>query len=295
MACSEHSLDEFPKPPLSIEEQIKLLVSRGLVVEDETFATDVLNHVGYYRLSGYTLSLKTGDLFHEGVTFQKVYNIYEFDQKLRYLLLGIIEIVEIAFRAQIANYMALKYGALGYLNRVYFSNGDYHKKFLDELNDQITKNQEKELFVKHHIEKYEGKFPIWVAVEVFSLGMLSKFFKNMKTKDQKAISRKFYAFSHEYISSWLHSLVNLRNICAHYGRLYNRRFTIMPKFSKDAKIKGIQGNSLFACIFLLKYLVNNKKKWNNFLINLQAIVDEYKDDIDISLMGFPDNWYEVLS
>lgn len=120
MSDSSWIVDNFPKRPLTIEEQVELLRERGLVIDDEKSAKDFLARVSYYRLSGYTLSLRTGNVFHQGATFWLVCRIYEFDQKLRYLLLGIIEVVEIAFRTQIANHMALKYGALGYLDNSYF-------------------------------------------------------------------------------------------------------------------------------------------------------------------------------
>lgn len=294
MSCSLRSLNSFPKPPLTIEEQIELLRQRKLIIENEEFAKEVLNSVSYYRLSGYTLSLRAGNLFHEGVTFRSVYQIYEFDRKLRHLLLGVIEVVEIALRTQIANHMALKYGALGYLNSSYFRDPLFHQEFLLELQKQIKNTKNKELFIRHYIEKYNGKFPIWAAVEIFSLGMLSKFFKNLKIEDQKAISRGYYDFPPQYLVSWIHALVTLRNICAHYGRLYNRTFTITPKLSKEIKKLGFLDDRLFTYIFILKYLIRSRKKWISFSTNLQAIIAEYKDEVDISLVGFPCNWYEIL-
>lgn len=291
MVCPSRKL---LKSPSTIEEQIKLLKDRGLIIDDEDFAKEFLTYVTYYRFSGYTLSLRTNDIFHEGSTFRLAYQIYEFDQKLRYLLLSIIETIEIAFRTHIVNHMALKYGALSYLDNSYFKHCGYHKEFLEEFQKQIDKNKDKELFIKHHIEEYDSKFPIWVAVEIFSLGILSRFFKNMKREDQKAISLKYYNSPPYYIESWLHALVNLRNTCAHYGRLYNKNFTITPKLDKEGKQLRIKHNKLFAYIFILKRLIKNKNKWRIFLTNLQAIIDEYKEDIDISLIGFPDNWHEIL-
>ena len=294
MASYIQFAEEFPKKPSTIKEQIWLLKQRGLVIDDERFAEEILNRVSYYRLSGYTLSLRTGDVFHKGTSFRLVHRIYEFDQKLRYLLLGTVEVVEIALRTQVANYMALTYGALSYRNSAYFQDPEHHAEFLKEFNKQIESTKNRELFVKHHIEKYESRFPIWAAIEVFSLGMLSKFFRNMKKEDQKAISRQFYKIPPVYLVSWLHSLVTLRNICAHYGRLYNRTFPIAPRLTKEGKKLGIRNDRLFAYVFVLKYLVTNRGQWSVFVTNLQAVLEEYKEDIDMSLIGFPCNWYELL-
>lgn len=185
---------QFPKPPLTFEQQVDLLKSRGLIIKDTTFAKKILTNLSYYRLSGYTLSFRTNDIFHTGATFEIVYQIYEFDQKLRYLLLDMIEVVEIAFRTHIAYYHAHNYGSLGYQESLYFEDTNYHNEFMNEFKEQINRNKDRELFIKHHFEKYNGNFPIWVAVELFSFGTLSKFFKNMKSKDREFISKQHYGF-----------------------------------------------------------------------------------------------------
>ena len=42
----------------SFEEQLQLLKSRGLLVDDEQAALDYLERIGYYRLSGYWYSFR---------------------------------------------------------------------------------------------------------------------------------------------------------------------------------------------------------------------------------------------
>lgn len=68
------------------------------------------------------MSFKNGDRFCEGVSFEDITELYEFDKKLRHLLLDIIECVEIAFLTHIAYHLAHKYGALGYLDKSNFNN-----------------------------------------------------------------------------------------------------------------------------------------------------------------------------
>ncbi|HHY43170.1 MAG TPA: hypothetical protein GX514_10070, partial [Thermoanaerobacterales bacterium] len=281
-------MSSFVKPPSTIQQQIELLKRRNLIIEDEEFAKHVLTHVSYYRLSGYSLTLRRNDIFYPGVTFNTIYEIYEFDKKLRYLLLDLVEIVEISFRTHIGYHLAHKYGPLCYTDSKYFEKEVYHKEFLSDLQKEIERNKQ-ELFVKHHIEKYGGKFPIWVAVEILSFGTLSRLFNNMKKEDKNTISKTYYNFPAVYITTWLRSLVVLRNICAHYGRLYNRRFTITPKLGKKDKKLGIQNDKLFALVFILKYLIKDDNKWTSFLINLEALFETF-DKVYPSLMGFPANW-----
>jgi abortive infection bacteriophage resistance protein len=56
------------KPFKSINEQIDLLKERGLIIEDIPYAYRILSHVNYYRLSGYTLTLRRNDEFHKNIT-----------------------------------------------------------------------------------------------------------------------------------------------------------------------------------------------------------------------------------
>ena len=45
----------YAKPYLTIDEQIDLLVSRGLRINDRLVARDLLTGVNYYRLTGYAI------------------------------------------------------------------------------------------------------------------------------------------------------------------------------------------------------------------------------------------------
>lgn len=70
----------FPKKWESCENQIKILRSRGLVVADSAAAAEFLDHVNYYRFSGFCLAFEsTRHTFVAGTTFEQVRAAYEFD------------------------------------------------------------------------------------------------------------------------------------------------------------------------------------------------------------------------
>lgn len=98
------------KPPTTFEQQIEIFRSRNLIIEDEKEAIEFLKRVNYYRLTGYTLTLKKNDRFFDGVTFNDIRHLYEFDKKLRNLLLEVLEDIEISFRTHIAYHHAHNYG-----------------------------------------------------------------------------------------------------------------------------------------------------------------------------------------
>lgn len=206
------------KPPSTFEQQIEILKSRGLIVDNDQYAISILKRINYYRFSAYCLSFKRNDKFFNGVRFEHILAVYDFDKRLRYLLLNLIESIEIAFRTHISYLIAHKYGCLGHLNQ----NTEYHKKFLGELEKEF--NRSKEIFVTHHKEKYGGVMPVWVALEIIPFGVLSKLYSNMKKEDRECISKEYYSIPSIFIESWLACLTDIRNHCAHYSRLYNKNF-----------------------------------------------------------------------
>lgn len=88
-------------------------------------------------------------------------------------------------------------------------------------------------FVLHFREHYGPHLPIWVATEVMSFGLLSNLYKLMRQSDQEILAARFQVHSADgrgdrgALANWLNCLRNLRNICAHYGRVWNRAFDVL--------------------------------------------------------------------
>lgn len=130
------------QPPLTIEEQVKNLKGIGLIIDDEEYARKILNDISYFRLiKAYSLNLKpkNGE-YHEGVTFDRIVELYLFNANFRQILFPEIEKIEINTRCRIANYFAEKYGVLGYLEKEHFANEKYHETFLKDIEEEIRRN-----------------------------------------------------------------------------------------------------------------------------------------------------------
>lgn len=283
------------KLPTTFKEQVGLLKSRKMHIEDSEYAENVLRRVNYYRLSAYGLTLKDDlmeDKYVDGASFNKMLSLYEFDRRFRLLLLGALETIEIAFRTHISYEIAHKIGPTGYRNKEYFLHEEYHRKSLVELDSLIGKRRKGELFVEHHFKKYGGVFPIWAAIEVTSFGFLSKFYRNLNKELKRHIAKIYYNVPYLYVESWLQTLSNVRNICAHYGRLYNKNLTFKPKLFKEESEK-FSNLDCFAAIFIIERLLNNTEG-RNFITDLDALISEYEEDINFTYIGFPSNWKELL-
>ena len=284
----------YSKPPLKYKEQLEKLKKRGCIINDDKKCISILESVNYYRLSAYFLPFKLDNgNYEEGLSFDRVFSIYEFDRKLHGILFNALEETEIFLRSKIAYFHAHEYGALGYMDKANFSvKAELHENFIENFKREIDKNKNI-LFVKHHIYKYGGEFPIWAASEMFTFGMLSKFFANMTCQDRENLSNDIYKTNPKFVGSWLRCCTDLRNICAHYGRLYFRTFSAAPSGIDNLEEKSKR--KLFGAILSLKKLYPFKDKWDNeTLKKLMSLVDEHKSDIDLEHIGFSYNWIEEL-
>jgi abortive infection bacteriophage resistance protein len=280
------------KSPLTHREQLAKIVARGCMVDDENEAISILEQINYYRLTAYFLPFKREDnTYKAGTNFNSVYQIHEFDRELSRLIFSVIVSIELRLRAQIVNYHAHKYGALGYTDENNFKKRHNHEKFIESIERNI-KNNKRQLFVKHHIENYDGKFPIWAIIELFSLGDLSFFFSDMKPSDKKNVA-KLYNTSYKNLSSWLLCLTNLRNYCAHYSRLYYNTFAAQPATPEN--FPYTLRKRIFDYILVLKFLYCSDEKWNSsFVVPLEALIEKYQGHIQLKHIAFPKNWLDLL-
>jgi len=281
------------KPATTYQEQIEILKSRNVIIEDKQFCEKALSSLNYYRLTAYMLLFKDfSKNTYSDISFERIYYLYEFDRELRSLLIGVLEEIEIFVRTKIAYYHAHKFGPVAYLDSANYNHWHQHDKFIEHLNNAIYQNRDND-FVKHHSDSKDGKFPIWVAVELFSFGMISKFYADLLPKDKKKIAREHFDTGFEQLESWLQCLYILRNRCAHYMRLYYYRFNKAPK-DRIAKTNRFK-NMIFDYILIIKECYPHAFKWNmEFVAELEQLILEYNEFIDLSHIGFPSNWKDEL-
>ena len=280
------------KKPTTYQEQLNLLRNRNVVIDNAEECIAVLETVSYYRLTAYLLPFKqTNGCYRQGTNFRTVYRIYEFDRKLRGILFAALEEIEIYLRTKFAYFHAHKYGAEGYMDPANFSDRHQAEKFHENMSREIASNG-RSAFVQHHNEQYDGHFPIWVITELFTFGMLSRFYSDLKMADQKLLAKETYSTIPKNITSWLRCCTDLRNICAHYGRLYYRIFPATPA---NVSAGPTQIHQLWGAVLALRALYPSAIKWNaEILVQLSALFDEYQRDISLRYIGFPQDWEEKL-
>lgn len=286
------------KPARSYEGQIeRLTAAHGLTVHDKEEARRILSTVNYYRLTTYGKHLRRADdpeRFIPGVSLDTLYALYQFDMGLRHAILPVLEFFEVQLRAKIAYHLAITYGSLGYTSPENFrpdrqSQGwfkDVHNKFRTEVRrcDDLA-------FVRHHKNKYGGKFPVWAAVELFSFGMLGQLYSIMKDEDQAAVS-KDYAMTAKALSALISAAIDVRNICAHYNRLYNQAIEDQPELDGDQKI--YESDRVFPTLLALRAVAGRERIWREMIAGIHALHREFPE-AELALCGFPADWLQVLA
>jgi len=287
----------YNKSYLSIEDQIIQLQSRGMQFANVDNAKHYLLHMNYYRLTAYWLPYEqdhTTHRFRVNTSFEKVLKYYVFDRELRLLMLDAIERVEVSVRTQMAHTLSNAYGTHPHMNSSIFNSQERYTNNLNKLKGEFSRSSE--TFSDHFKEKYiEELPPIWVAVELMTMGHISHWYSNIKQRSDKNAISRIYGLDESILKSFLHHLTIIRNICAHHGRLWNRRFTFairMPNYPTDLAQSVNRSNvdikSLYNTLVFLKYLMDTINPGHQWAIRLKELLDS--NDINIAAMGFPLNW-----
>lgn len=293
---------KYEKPFLDLDAQVRLLRSRGLLIESEEDAKRTLSALNYYRMSAYFYYFqvdKEAHTFHEGVSFHDVKDLYNFDQELRFLMMEALSCIEIAVRTAWAYYVAQNYGAHGFLSEEKIKSAKHLAENIKDL--EITVDGSREYFIEHYRKNYGDPElpPVWSVCEVMSFGQLSRWYANMKPacRAKKAISYKF-GFHEEEFEGVLEHLVYVRNICSHHGRLWNKSLAV--KKLPDLKVKpkdlrrymqqddgkfSLIYNTIIVVLFILEQARSSPPAWRERLIATLERHAAYLHE-----MGSRDDW-----
>lgn len=291
----------YQKHALTIDEQIIKLKNRGLKFEDDEKAKNYLSNISYYRLRAYTYPFQDNSNpnhpFIVDISFEKIIDIYVFDRRLRMLIFNAIEKIEIAFRTKIIYKFSLKDGSHWFENPSNYKDIEIFSQNISKLKKEVDRSTE--TFIKHYRRNYNNPItpPAWMSLEVVSIGLLSKIFKDIKTcNEKKEIAKDFGLPKIRFLENWLQSLTQLRNLCAHHSRIWNRRFinsTLIPHNTTFQFLSNvnIHNNELYIQLSLIIYLLRIISPGSDFVINIKNLISEF-NIINTREMGFPDNWLE---
>ncbi len=295
----------YTKPPLSFLDQLALLRSRGLFIDDEEKAISYLKEISYYRLSAYFLPYQLQkDNFNAGTTFSQIIDTYSFDRELRLLVFDCIERIEIAIRTQFIYCLAIKNSdshwqdkKANFVPPYYNKVGQHIDPYTDfqQIINRAKTSRRPEVFISHYIENYDNPAnpPAWMCLELLTIGEMSHLYSGLAKNEDKNQVASFFGVHHTVLQSWLHTLTYVRNLCAHHARLWNRDLAVEPdKLKKPIGLwiePAFENNKrVFYFLCMLKYLLNRANPGNNFTIKLKTLFEKYPN-VPIKFIGIPSN------
>lgn len=293
---------KYSKKPFTIDDHINILKERKLIISSEERAIKYLNSIGYFRITGYMYHLQnsTTNEFRDGVTFDSIINLYKFDKKLRAIIIEYLERIEVALRAKMTNQYSLEYGFFWYRDDSLYADKDTHELINGEIEKSFENPQEN--FLRSFKFKYTSEThpPSNMALEILTLGKLSRLFKGLNNDQIKSNISSEFNLPPTTLSSWFIYLTNVRNVCAHHSRLWNKKITAdrpsiptRQKFKFHGEITDDFNTTMYGIISMIYRLLNSFNKENMFIEKIEALIEEYS--VDTSLMGFPEKWKKTAT
>ncbi len=285
----------FSKTPTTYQQQVKLLQQRGMEINDAQSAQFYLRHLNYYRLAAYWLPFEAdhkSHTFKAGTSFEQVLNLYVFDRELRLLVLDAIERIEVSVRARWAYEFAHHHGHHAHLDPTLARKRYHWEKNLNQLKGEVARADE--VFIRHLCQEYSDDLPpVWAVCEVMSLGLLSRWYQNMKPLGTRSAIAKTYGVNERTLQSWLHHLSTVRNICAHHSRLWNRELTVLPTIPAPApkRLRGqfiSESRKIYNSLTMMLHLMNIVAPDHHWRARLISLIDSHS--IPVAAMGFPNDW-----
>ncbi|MCA6078815.1 Abi family protein [Fulvivirga sedimenti] len=287
----------FDKPALSNYDLIEKLEQRGLTFTNKDSSLHYLTHIGYYRLTGYMYPFQDNDHnFKEKLDFNRIIEYYIFDKNLRYLLLDIFERIEVSLRSVINNEITLETkDVFWYRKDKYFKDKKWHAEFIEIL--ETTCKRSSEQFLEAFYLKYNDDLPpSWMVFEILTIGQLASLYEKLDTGLRIKIS-KVYGMNHKNLVSWFSSYRFVRNICAHHGRLWNRKIFYTPVIPKNRIYKFLNNinkegeHRLYHVLCTIQFLIVKINPSTKFSHRLKDLLDK-NSFVPQDWMGFPENWQD---
>lgn len=289
----------YTDKPLDFNQQIALLKSNGLAFDDEQKALHTLQHVSYFRMKSYLMPLmddKVLRTFKAGTSFEQAFELYKFDSRLRKLVASELEKIEVSIRTQMAYTLAEEIDVYWFSDSAHFTSLAKHTATVANLKAELDRSDDDQILRFKNI--YSDPFPpAWMTLEVSSFGTLSMLFKLLKPNLTKRKIANFYGISDSVFESWLHSIVYVRNICAHHSRLWNKTLRIQPLFPRKTAhtfiSSPVRSDRVYYVLCIIHYLLKTVNPSTSFASRLKVLLAEFPN-VDIAAMGFTKDWNEEV-
>lgn len=301
----------------SLDEQISIMRNKGLIINDIDKTKDILLRENYFFINGYRMLFmksKNEKKFIEGVSFDDIYAVFQFDRNLRNILFKNLLIVENNLKSVISYNFSRKYGIKekDYLKAANFSQ-DIKKvrqvnDVLNKVKRQIKLNGRQHSATLHYLSNY-GYIPMWILVKLLSFGMINELYSILKPEDKLSIA-EFYNLDVETLGIYIGLLSNYRNLCAHEDIVYDHKTQKeIPDtiYHRNLNIPLVNDeyeygkNDIFSVVIMLKFMLKDSD-FRDFVNEVSYELDLLDGRVDsipqskiLDIIGFVPNWKEIAN
>ena len=283
------ALPPYTKPHATPSDWVQHLRARGLSVPRPNVAARKIERIGYERLRIYFIARRqtsvAGKPFRAGTTYNQILNLYECDRQLRATCFEACGDFELAFRNSMSEALTRVYGSHPHKAEAAFKDAAPRRTALDQLSSVYTKS--KDARAQHYLAKYGDPVlpPFWTMKEFLTFGASVRFFALLSNAMKSAVAADFGVPTPEVFANWLECLVDLRNVCAHHDRLFNRNFQKQPSRLRRQNIPAAPNNKLKAQLECLDYMLAARGLPHKAVADVRKILGRFPD-VTLAEVGY---------
>lgn len=285
---------KYQYKPLDIQTYINSLYHDGLnksLLLNEEIIKETISTIGLFKFKGYVKAFRD-DLSNYSI--DDILFLYAFDRDLSANAFKVISSIEIKIKTYlIESVYELTDNPFCYLLRNNYKN--IFKLSSDSLHDwEVKETQTKKELYPHYRDYYLNKYaylanyeehlkdkelikldekrdinypPFHYFIESATLGTLINLLSKLKIEENdilKLVGRKFGVLKPEVFISYLLRVKELRNRCAHNGRIFNRNYRSVKAIGRYKTIrKEIYDHRLLDVYYTLCFLQDDEKELQN--------------------------------
>ena len=296
----------FDKPFLSFDDQVNLLISRGLKVPDREHAIELLKELSYYTLvNGYKDIIQNENRFEDNYSMEDLREIHMAAQSIHSVLLKFILIIENSFKTTLTYLIGEKYGVWTDLNDQTSSNqADYlnlnnystssryttvRNKKLREFKGKLREDNHYKIRsdALRHYKNNHNHIPPWILATELTFADVIKWYSFLKPTDKEAICSTLLSNQcitiedkKHFFAEALEILRKFRNSTAHNGKkewnfpisLFTRQVLqnlYADRFNCQVTLDQVDG--LSGVILIVYFLLMTKETKEDFLKDLKHL------------------------
>ena len=234
--------------------------------------------------------------FNEWTNRSRIIQDFDFDHNLRVLLFSYTIYIENSFKNIFCQHTCQKLWNTRWEDKNNFDDpealaeGSAPKVFVESILPILTGILSG--FSKYeHVQKYIDKHqdpknpPFWNMIEVFTFGQVVKMYRYLADIQIQKDVAKQYNLDERKMWSWMKTLVDVRNICCHHNKLFDKRNWKIARVREIEPILDQKYDTLYHVCCIMHNLLWKIKAENLFINDIESLLEKYPN-VDTT---FPSN------